>query len=399
MNTLLHVILAITPAQPVVVVRADLSATDAARQVARDSVLTESDLDPVTLTGLAGGRPPFVVGDGHVIPCGRAPTTAEAVARDADEALRLLVRLDHQAARDALEEALQELGCQKDRVSPETSARLYYLSGLVRIDQQWPDKARDDFAQALVYSPELTWDARFDPAEGNGAQLLEEARKRVADSVPADLSIVPGGEELTITVDGAVVTQMPISLRPGEHVVQLQGATTTTVRTWLKPGGQATLAVPGLLEESHAYALTDSETQGPVRTTLDPSLAPDTDLWLATPSGTWRQDEGGTMTLVAAHKPRTREYVRSNAWLSGSGGVALLGAGAWALVERSLATQAALEANGAPSYAAWTAADSRFDVHQSRYRIALGATAAGATVALFGASVPLGRTQYGGGAR
>lgn len=386
---------AVVTAADVIVIRADLSATEAARQVARDGGPPAATLDPVTLTGLAGGRPPFIVGDGHVIPCGRAPTTAQAVADQADKALRLLVRLEPQAARDALDSALQELGCQKDRASPDTSARLYYLSGLVRIDQQWPEKARADFVQALVYDPSLQWDARFDPEEGKGASLLEQARTELRTQAPAELELVPSTRALTVEVDGIAVEHWPLQLPPGEHVVQLHGGTTTTVRAWLDPGGHATLAVPGLLEEHHAYALPGPDSHQPIITTLAPALPEHTDLWLATPAGTWRQTTDGSFGQVAAHKPRTRKYVPANAWLGSAGGLVLVGAGTWSAIQLWQANRASTAADRAQAHPTYVDHSNTYAQHASRYRIGLSVAGGGAALALVGATFPLGRIQYG----
>ena len=283
-TVLLGTAMPVEAGQPIVI-RADLSSMDAARQVSRDGGPSTEEADPVTLTGLAGGRPPFIEGDGHVIPCGRAPTTAAAVAEASEEAQKMLLLLDYESARDALETALQTLGCQRDRADARAAAQLYFLSGLVRIDQDWPKKARDDFSHALAYVPDLAWDDNFNPEEGDGSKLLEAARTSLTQQPVATLHIAPVTDTVQVVVDGAPADTLPLSLRPGEHVVQLEGATTTTtVRVHLDAGGTATLAVPGLLEESHAYAITDYQRARDIHTAIDPSLPPDADLWVALPT-------------------------------------------------------------------------------------------------------------------
>ena len=122
---LLAALTAASASQPVVI-RADLSATDAARQVGRDSAFDRYTLDPVTLSGLVGGRPPFLDQGGEVIPCGRAPTTAAAVRDAADHALGRMLQLDYKGALFAVEDALQTLGCQGDSFSERVGENSTY---------------------------------------------------------------------------------------------------------------------------------------------------------------------------------------------------------------------------------------------------------------------------------
>ena len=376
-----------------IVIRADLTAADAARQVSRDGGPAAETLDTVTLTGLAGGRPPFIEGDGYVIPCGRAPTTAAAVGEASDNALRMLVRLDYESARDALEEALQTLGCQRDRADAGAAAQLYYLSGLVRIDQSWPKKARDDFAQAVAYQPDFPWDDRFNPEEGDGAKLLEEARAAVNSQPPATLHVVPQKSDITVIVDGEPVESLPVSLLPGEHVVQLEHATVTTVRVHLDPGGTATLAVPGILEESDAYAISDDTRARAIHTAIAPVLPPDADLWVAVPTGTWRGTSAGSFHLLEEHKPRTRKYVKANAWVAGVGGGILLGGALYSLVQLSAGQDAVTGTVKASSFDQWEAAVADRASAQQRYSVGLGIAGVGATTALVGATFPMGKVK------
>jgi len=384
------------------VIRADLSAADAARQVENDGGPTAAESDPVTFTGLVGGRPPFLVGDGHVIPCGRPATTAGAVQKAADQAVRKMVRLEYEDARDHVEEALMLLGCQKDIADAVTAARLYYLSGLIRIDQAWSSKASDDFAQALTYVPDFQWDTRFNPEEGGGAAMLETARARVGSLEPAQLDIAPDFSARMVYVDGVRVETLPVALTPGEHVVQLvrtsdaDGAAAvedaTTVRVVLQAGGRATIAVPGLLEEAHTYRVATPHDAADILTVLHPVLGSPPDVWVATPTATWHL-ESGAFTQVATHRPRTRVYTRHNVWLSASGGLVMAGAATFAIYNSRKASQATNSANSATDYPTYEQQGAVFNQYERRYRVALGVLSGGAVVTLVGATVPLGRAQ------
>ena len=388
------------------VIRADLSAADAARQVEHDGGPAAVESDPVTFTGLVGGRPPFLVGDGHVIPCGRPATTAAAVQEAADRAVRKMVRLEYEDARDHVEEALMLLGCQKDLADASSAARLYYLSGLIRIDQSWASKAQADFTQALTYTPDFQWDARFNPEEGGGAAMLEAARATVASLEPAQLDIAPDFSGRTVHVDGVRIETLPVSLTPGEHVVQLvrtsdSGGTAavenaTTVRVVLQAGGSATIAVPGLLEEGHAYRVADAHDASDILTVLQPVLSTPPDVWVATPTSTWHL-ASGRFTQVATHRPKTRIYTRHNIWLGAAGGLVMTGAGAFAIYNSRKAVQATNAANSASDYRTYEQQGGIFDEHDNRYRISLGVLSGGAVVTLVGATVPLGRAKPAGG--
>lgn len=369
------------------VVRAELSAPAATAQVAEDAARPSDGLRAVTLPELLVGRPPVVLGQGSVELCRVEPMAATAVAEASRRAESNVLYVEYDAAMADIEAATRALGCLKEHADPRVASRLYYLRGLIAWQRGDAAQARIDFRQAHVYDPALAWDANFPPS---GKAPFEEAARDVAASSTVLLDWLPVPDGVRVLVDGVEVADpgAGVHVRPGEHLVQLVGASISTIRVRVE-GGPATLFVPNAVPESLAREVEAADAAPVLARVLAASTAPGQPVYVALPTGTWRGAAGEpAFERLATRDPHRGRRVAKRVLL-GSGGAVFVAGGALAGASFLQATSLARAApNG--TWDEYQAAVPRYERAKTRLTIGEAAAASGVVLLGVGLVLPVG---------
>jgi hypothetical protein len=274
------------------VLRAGLTDSEAVQQVAADAHIARSSLASVTLPALVAGTGPRLVGPGEVLGCAGEGTDPHAAAARAQD--RILAGDDPGATRE-VDAAIARLGCARAELAIADVARLYYLRGVAAFDLDDLAAATAAFRQARILVPDLGWD---------GATFRDAGREQFMAALPApeiELRILPSTGAARLVVDGLPFPVGPDGgrLPPGEHLVQLLGASAATIR--LRVDGDAALLLPAEAGDEVSRWVADPHRAGALSELVDAFGGTDVG-WVALEDGTW-QRQGGAWTQVASHAP------------------------------------------------------------------------------------------------
>lgn len=372
-----------------IVVHADLKPEAAVEQASADAGVPAEGLKPVTLPELFLGRSPLVVGEGEVTLCAVAPMAMTAVAEAAKRAESNVLYVDYTAALEDIDAATKALGCLRERANVEDAARLFFLAGVIASERKDTERAFAAFRQAHVFQPGLAWDEDFPP---DAKPTFEEAARSAKNDPPMRMSIRPIPDDTGITVDGRVIgsAEAGFDLATGEHLVQLVGATITTVRVTVRPG-EATLFVPNAVVEADAYDFAVPERAVVLSSLVATVAGKGTKTYVALPTGTWAGLAGDAgFQQIAAHDPAAARK-RQKKVLQLAGGALALGGASLAGVSyaQGRGMIAEMEAPGA-TYAAYEDTVGPYAGARTRLMIGEGVLGAGAIVAGVGFALPLG---------
>jgi tetratricopeptide (TPR) repeat protein len=341
---------------------------DAARaRGARFAAVGPDDIDLHTISSLAGPLPPFTARSSPLRTC--TEDTVPSAERTA-EALRISIRdVLHDEALDIGGRLLDLLPCQAAGADRHDLALSWYRYGYVLALERQHDAARDAFEQAVVFDPELTWDADLAP---DGAPTFNSARDAVRSAAAARLTISP--RPAVLRVDGTdIPADAPIAdLAPGWHIVELgpSADTLTPYAIDLEAGTEEALLVPDLVQDTALDAIIEGDLL--LGTVVDKALPPYAPAWAVQGRQVYTRPTAGA-PWQPAEPPRDRlpSALRWTAVGATGVGAILLGTGG------AMAITAVRDASQTTDATEFDAAKGRYSTGQSLYQVGWGALALG----------------------
>ena len=183
----------------------------------------------------------WVSGSAKVTTCAGTPTGGGDLLQLRKSASGMVAYLRVPEAREALARLDLILTCLAEPIDASLAADLYRLRGYAEMLGKDKEAAATAFRKALSFAPELPWSEEHNPAFGSA--LLEDLRGEPTSAAVA-LEVLPVVEGAETTVGG----RTPDLLGPGEHFVQLHGATTQSMWLRIQSGADTvSLVLPSLL--------------------------------------------------------------------------------------------------------------------------------------------------------
>ena len=251
------------------------------------------DFDPIDLDTVFDQVGPALLGPGRFEPCTETvspPTDPSAAMLRTKDSVDFL---DYEAAEESYNEAIQALACLDQPVDPVLIGQLHFLMGVAHLETADQPAAWEAFEQALVIDPQLNWNEDY---PDQGRPTFTAVAAKVEATQPQALYLVPPAPEQGLWIDGVEVPPdtQTVSLKPGRHWIQLQGASLVTATLDIEPGSDSVLLLsPTLPPDFLSWSDSDNqERQAAVQTSLTTIREGYDAVFASTPDGMWRMVTG-----------------------------------------------------------------------------------------------------------
>ena len=232
--------MAVAQAEPSVVVLYTGEAAPAALATITATGRPGWEVSPRLLEGGRTGHRAIVEG---AAPSSCLAATSAAAVRDALAKAESEVAYENwTGARVRIDEAVLAMGCLSEPAEASVGARVYFLSGVVRVSAGDAVGAETAFRQAIAFQPGVTWDEAFTPEW----RLPFDAATH-ATNAPARVVLGPGLSAMSsVWLDGRPmpVTGAVFAVAEGPHLLQLIGQTIETFRVVARPEAPVVVLIP-----------------------------------------------------------------------------------------------------------------------------------------------------------
>lgn len=106
-------------------------------------------------------------------------------------------------AESLLNQAASDILCLKDPIEIETISNIYFLSGIVNIENGNSDAGYQDFKRALTFTPDYQWNNNFSP---DLRVQFDNAAKNLASETEQDIIIYPEIARRNVLINGQEVS-------------------------------------------------------------------------------------------------------------------------------------------------------------------------------------------------
>lgn len=174
------------------------------------------------------------------------------------------------------------------QVDAATAGRAWFLRGFVAGELDQAEAARAAFRQALLFRPELAWDADY---PDDGRATLDAARQDL-DRSADPLALAPTLTGATLVLDGhTLAADQSLVLGAGDHLLQIVG---DSVLSMVVATPASPLLVPSLATDADLAQLETAEGRQALDMVLDAPVGGDDRVVVVIDARTWLRGADGT---------------------------------------------------------------------------------------------------------
>ena len=231
----------------------------AIEEVAQWSEKPVDSLYAVSMTDLLASRKPEIVG-GRSFHCAGAPESHLKLRQTLDNAEKAVSYVKTQIARANLDAATDTLRCLMEPVNTKLVSRIFFMRGVVSLQEDDQASALNEFRQALLYDVGLEWDSAFPPEYRASFDLATEG---IQGERTSRMQIIPHPGEQSLWVDGQQIpaTRTDIGLSAGRHLVQIGSSIVESIEVEIGMNETISLVVPAAVPDTVLSWVLDPERQ------------------------------------------------------------------------------------------------------------------------------------------
>ena len=182
-------------------------------------------------------------------------------------------------AEELLNQAASDILCLKDPIEIETISNIYFLSGIVNIENGNPHDGYADFKRVLTFTPDYKWNNNFSP---DLRVQFDKAAKDLASETEQEIVIYPEIARKNVLINGQEVSgDGKGAVNVGMNVIQVFGGQVDTY--FLQVGSEGRpieLVVPAALPQDALSWISDEHSSIELALCFEGMFTPDTQLYL-----------------------------------------------------------------------------------------------------------------------